>query len=310
MDVENKESSLPLLVVIAGPTASGKTNVAITLARHFNTEILSCDSRQCYREMEIGVAKPSKDELSLVPHYFINSHSIQDAVDAAAYERLGLKVLEEIFSTHRIAIVVGGTGLYLKALCEGVDQMPYIPEEIRNEVRTLYEKDGLTGLHEKLKSSDPVYLVKGEIMNPQRVMRALEISLQTGNSILALQTKQAQQRPFRILYIGMDLPREAIYQRINQRVDEMMEAGLADEVKTLLPCRKLNALQTVGYTELFDFYDGNCTLAQAVDKIKQHTRNYAKRQMTWFKKTHGMHWIAPHDTRKMINLINENKIPV
>jgi tRNA dimethylallyltransferase len=307
MDAQNKESSLPLLVVIAGPTASGKTGVAIQLAQHFQTQIISCDSRQCYREMDLGVAKPSLEELSLVPHYFINSHSIQDAVDAAAYERLGLKVLEEIFSTHRIAIVVGGTGLYLKALCEGVDQMPAIPDEIRNSVRTLFEKEGLAGLHETLKKTDPAYFASGEIMNPQRVMRALEISMHTGTSILSLQTKQAQQRPFRILYIGMDVPRETLYQRINKRVDEMIDAGLADEVKTLLPYRKLNALQTVGYTEFFDFYDGNCTLAQAVDKIKQHTRNYAKRQITWFKKINGMHWMAPHDIGKIIAMINENR---
>lgn len=307
MDAQNKESSLPLLVVIAGPTASGKTGIAIQLAQHFHTEILSCDSRQCYREMNIGVAKPSPEELSLIPHYFINSHSIQESVDAAAYERFGLQVLEKIFATHRIAVVVGGTGLYLKALCEGVDQMPAIPIEIRNEVRTLYETDGLTGIQKRLKHKDPAYFASGEIMNPQRVMRALEISMHTGNSILSLQTKQVQQRPFRIFYIGMDMPRETLYQRINKRVDEMMQAGLADEVKTLLPYRKLNALQTVGYTEIFDCYDGNCTLAQAVEKIKQHTRNYAKRQMTWFKKINGMHWMAPHEINKIIELVNQNR---
>ena len=304
MDALNKESNKPLLVVIAGPTASGKTNVAIKLAQHFNTEILSCDSRQCYRETNIGVAKPSPDELLLVPHHFINSHSIYDAVDVAEYERFGLQVLKKLFSTHKMAIVAGGTGLYLKALCEGIDQMPAIPDEIRNDIRTLYEKKGISGLQEKLKIIDPAYFSNGEILNPQRVMRALEISLHTGKSILTLQTKQAQDRPFRSLYVGMDLPREILYQRINQRVDEMMGAGLADEVRTLLTYRKLNALQTVGYTEIFDFYDGNYTLPQAVEKIKQHTRNYAKRQMTWFKKINGMHWISPHEISKIIILIN------
>lgn len=295
-------------MVIAGPTASGKTNVAIKLAQHFNTEILSCDSRQCYREMDIGVAKPLPEELALVPHHFINSHSIHESVDAAVYERYGQQALEKIFTRQKIAIAVGGTGLYLKALCESVDQMPAIPDEIRNDVRTLYEKEGLNGLHEKLKITDPAYFSKGEIQNPQRVMRALEISLHTNKSILTLQTKKARERTFRIMYIGLDLPREILYQRINQRVDEMMDAGLEDEVKTLLPFRKLNALQTVGYTELFDFYVGTCTLPQAVDKIKQHTRNYAKRQITWFKKIHGMQWIAPHEMSKLIYLINEKSV--
>jgi tRNA dimethylallyltransferase len=304
----NKEKTKPLLVVIAGPTASGKTNVAIKLAQHFNTEILSCDSRQCYREMDIGVAKPLPEELALVPHHFINSHSIHESVDAAVYERYGLRALEKIFTHHKIAIAVGGTGLYLKALCEGVDPMPEIPDEIRNDIRNLFEKQGLPGLHEKLKITDADYFSKGEILNPQRVMRALEISLFTGKSILTLQTRQAQERPFRILYLGMNFPREILYQRINQRVDEMVETGLADEVKALLPYGKLNALQTVGYTELFNFYDGKLSLSQAVDKIKQHTRNYAKRQITWFKKINGMHWLAPDEISEMVYLINEKSV--
>jgi len=294
------DTSLPLLVVVAGPTASGKTGVGIQIARHFQSEILSADSRQCYRELNIGVAKPSPPELHAAKHYFIDSHSIHQPVDAAGFAEYGLAVLGHLFKKKNIAVAVGGTGLYIKALCEGVDDIPKIPETIREELVSLYEKQGIGGLQEKLKMVDPVYFADGEIKNPQRVMRALEVSLHTGKSIRQFQQSLAKPRPFRILYLGLDVQREKLHQQINTRVDEMMQAGLLKEAEQLMPYRHLNALQTVGYTELFDYFDGKTTLDQAIDLIKIHTRQYAKRQITWFKKVPGMNWVAPERVEEMI----------
>lgn len=294
-------------MVIAGPTASGKTGVAIQLARHFNTEILSADSRQCYREMNIGVARPSTFELAQVPHHFIASHSIRDNVDAALYEELGLAILNHIFTTEDIAIAVGGTGLYIKALCEGIDPMPVIPEQVRREVRTMYGTQNLEAIQHRLKAIDPEYAMTGEMQNPQRVMRALEVVMATGKSIRHFQTKKNANRPFGVLYLGMELPKETLHERINLRVDKMVEEGLVEEVKGLLPFKTLNALQTVGYRELFDYLEGKNTLADAIALVKTHTRQYAKRQMTWFKKVAGMHWVAPDNIEEMVSLISRAK---
>jgi tRNA dimethylallyltransferase len=282
-----QDNSKPLLIVVAGPTASGKTNVAIQLAQYFQTSILSADSRQCYRELNIGVAKPSPAELDAANHYFIDSHSIHQPMDAAAYAEYGLSILKELFREKNIAIAVGGTGLYVKALCEGVDDIPKVPPNIREEVISLYQTRGIEGLQEKLKEVDPQYFADGEINNPQRVMRALEVIIGTGKSIRSFQLGQVKARNFRVLYFGLDVEREKLYQQINQRVDEMMKCGLLKEAESLLPFRHLNALQTVGYTELFDYFDGKTSLDQAIELIKIHTRQYAKRQVTWFKKIPG-----------------------
>ncbi len=305
MDEAIPEKKKPLLVVVAGPTASGKTGVAIQLARHFNTEILSADSRQCFREMNIGVAKPTTEELAQAPHHFIGSHSIHENVDAAVFESYGLQVLSNIFSKQNIAIAVGGTGLYIKALCEGIDPMPAIPEAIRMDVRRVYENEGLPALQSRLTQEDPEYAATGEMQNPQRAMRALEVALATGKSIRHFQQKTAAERAFRTLYLGMEWPKETLHERINKRVELMVEAGLVEEVKALVPFKNLNALQTVGYKEIFDFLDGKTTLETAIDLVKTHTRQYAKRQMTWFKKVEGMHWVNPSITGEMIDLINE-----
>jgi tRNA dimethylallyltransferase len=300
-----EDNSKPLLVVVAGPTASGKTNVAIQLAKYFQTSILSADSRQCYRELNIGVAKPSPSELLAANHYFIDSHSIHQPVDAAAYAEYGLSILDQLFREKNIAIAVGGTGLYIKALCEGVDDIPKVPAHIREEVISLYQTLGIEGLQEKLKEIDPQYFSDGEIQNPQRVMRALEISIATGKSIRHFQQGKVKERNFRVLYFGMDVPREKLHQQINQRVDEMMKTGLLKEAESLLPFRHLNALQTVGYTELFDYFDGKTGLEEAVERIKIHTRQYAKRQVTWFKKVNGMNWMAPGAVEEMTGRIVE-----
>jgi tRNA dimethylallyltransferase len=301
-------SEKPLLVVVAGPTASGKTAVAIALAKHFGTEILSADSRQCFREMTIGVAKPTDNELSQVRHHFINTHSISQAVDAAAYESYGLGVLNKLFSSRNIVIAAGGTGLYIKALCEGIDAMPAIDDAIRMEVRKLYDREGLQAISTLLKSKDSVYASDGEMQNPQRVMRALEVVMQTGKSIRCFQQGPVGKRFFNTLYLGMDVQKEVLHQRIHDRVDDMMKAGLQEEVKALLPYRTHNALQTVGYKELFNYLEGKISLEQAVEQIKIHTRQYAKRQLTWFRKVEGIHWFSPTDITGMINCIQEHML--
>lgn len=292
-----------VLLVIAGPTAVGKTTLAIALASRFKTEILSADSRQCYRELNIGVAKPSAEELLMVPHHFIHSHSITSPFDAAQYEQFGLETLEGIFADKRMAIMVGGTGLYIQAVCAGVDEMPAIPAVIRAEVRKGYEESGLEWLTAQIRLLDPVYYASGEIKNPHRMIRALEFVRATGQSIRNFQRGKPKARPFKIIKIGLELPREVLNARIDQRVDEMMAAGLLAEVEALRPYKHLQALQTVGYRELFDYLDGLSSLDAAVELIKRHTRQYAKRQMTWFKKDPEFNWFNPHQTSEIEALI-------
>jgi tRNA dimethylallyltransferase len=256
-------------VIIAGPTAVGKTAVAIEVARHFNTAIISADSRQCFKEMTIGVAKPSREELQQVPHYFINSHSIHDDVNAAVYEQYALQAADEIFRQHDITVVTGGTGLYIKAFCEGLDDMPPVSLAVRQAITDAYEQNGLGWLQQQVKEQDPLYYETGEIQNPQRLIRALEVKQATGESIRSFQQGKKAVRPFRIIKLGLELPRPELNARINARVDNMMQQGLLQEVKALVPFKHLNALQTVGYTELFDYLDGKTTLQQAVEHIRQ-----------------------------------------
>lgn len=284
------------VIIIAGPTASGKTALAILLAQHFSTQIISADSRQCYRELNIGVAKPSAQELSLLHHYFINSHSIQDHFSAADYERYALQCVEEIHARNNVAIMVGGTGLYIKAFCEGLDDIPAIDPAIKENIARQYEAGGMQWLQEEMKKNDPVYFEQGEIHNPQRMLRALEVKLSTGQSISSFQRKEKKERPFNIIKIGLELPRPVLYNRINERVDVMIAEGLEAEVQSLLPYKHLNALQTVGYRELFDFYEGQISRDKAIELIKQNSRHYAKRQMTWFKREEEMYWVNGQDT--------------
>ena len=280
-------------IIIVGPTAVGKTAVAIQLAQHFSTDIISCDSRQCFNELNIGVAKPSEAELSLVKHYFINSHSIHETVNAAVFETYALEKVNQIFQQHDIAVMVGGTGLYVKAFCDGMDDVPQTDENIRKNINDGYQQEGLAWLQEQVKENDPLYFSKGEIQNPHRLLRALEVKLSTGKSILEFQTKQKKKRDFNIIKIGLELPRPELNERISRRVDIMMQDGLLEEVKTLLPYQHLNALQTVGYRELFEYLNGSVSLQDAVTSIKINTRQYAKRQMTWFKKDAEITWCKP-----------------
>lgn len=282
-----------ICIIIVGPTAVGKTALAIQLAQHFNTQIISADSRQCYKELNIGVAKPSANELNTITHHFINSHSIHHEVNTAVYEQYALQKLDEVFKTSNTAIVVGGTGLYIKALCNGVDLIPNIPSGLRQNIVVQYEQQGMVWLQNEVAIKDPLYFQQGEIENPQRLMRALEVMLHTGNSILSYQTKTKKERPFNIIKIGLQLPRDILYERINSRVDIMLQDGLLKEAEALLPYKHLNALQTVGYTELFDYFENKISLDRAIELIKQNTRHYAKRQITWFKKDEEINWENP-----------------
>jgi tRNA dimethylallyltransferase len=269
--------------------------VAVQLARDYHTEIISADSRQCFREMAIGVARPSGAELAAVPHHFIASHSIQEEVTAATFESYALAKAKELFRGKEVVIVVGGTGLYIRAFCEGMDLIPDIDPEIRQMVIKEYEEKGINWLQSAIKEKDFAFYTTGEIQNPQRSMRALEVVLSTGKSILEFRTGKKAVREFNIIKLGLDLPKETLHQQIHLRVDQMMNAGLEQEVRSLLPYRQLNALQTVGYSEMFEYLDGKISLEQAVDQIKTHTRQYAKRQLTWFRKDKDINWFSPHD---------------
>lgn len=281
--------------IIAGPTAVGKTAIAIALAKRLDTAIVSADSRQCYREMSVGTAKPTTVELEEVKHYFIDTHSVTTALDAADYETLALGYLQNIFAAHDAAVVCGGTGLYIKALCEGLDTMPAVSEEIVRDVNNEYETRGLQWLQHAVMEEDPDFYKEGEIKNPARLLRALIFKRSVGESIINYRTGEKKKRDFRIVRVGLELPREVLYERINMRVDKMMADGLLDEVRNLYSLRHLKNLQTVGYSELFEHIEGLYTLQEAVDKIKQNTRHYAKRQMTWFRKDKEMHWLQADD---------------
>jgi tRNA dimethylallyltransferase len=280
-------------IIIVGPTAVGKTTIALQLAQIFSTTIISSDSRQCYRELNIGVAKPEPAELEAVHHNFINSHSIHEAVNAADFEKYALTIVEKIFQKSDIAIMVGGTGLYIKAFCEGLDKIPEVPLAIREQIIQNYQTKGIEWLSEMVQEKDAAYTAQGNMQNPQRMMRALEIISFTGNSILSYQTHQKEKRNFNIIKIGLELPRPELYERINSRVNRMIADGLIQEASTLQPYQHLNALQTVGYSELFDYFNGKISKEKAIEMIKQNTRHYAKRQMTWFKKDEEINWLAP-----------------
>ncbi|HNS12337.1 MAG TPA: tRNA (adenosine(37)-N6)-dimethylallyltransferase MiaA [Bacteroidia bacterium] len=298
---------MPTLIVIAGPTASGKTSLAIKLAQHFSTQILSADSRQFYKGLDIGTAKPSSSELALIDHHFIDSHNITDDYNISDYEQDALKILESIFTKVNVAILTGGSGLYIRAVCSGIDEQPGRNDSIRKDLINIYESKGLEELRIKLKSLDPVYYNSVDLANPHRLIRALEVCLTTGKKFSDFRKNVPVPRPFNILKIGLLLSREVLYERIDKRVDQMITQGLVQEAQRLFPYRHVNALNTVGYKELFNFIDGKTTLEEAIDLIKQNTRNYAKRQMTWFRKEQGIKWFDPEDYSGILNYI-ESKL--
>lgn len=293
----------PLLVCIVGPTAIGKTDVAITLAQQFTTEIVSADSRQFFKEMSIGTAKPLPEELAAVPHHFINSHSITEPFSVGDFEKAGLLLLEKLFKKHAIVFLVGGSGLYVQAITQGFDNLPKAPPEIRAELNKQLTEEGIERLQKRLEALDPTYYAEVDICNPQRLIRALEVCISTGQPFSSYRSHAANERPFEVLTIGLNTERSQLYTQINKRVDNMMELGLLAEVETLLPYRDLNALQTVGYQELFDFFGGIKSLDKAVEEIKQNTRHFAKRQLTWFRKNTETHWFEPQQIAEISALI-------
>jgi len=294
------------LVVVAGPTAVGKTAAAIELARYYDTVVVSADSRQFFREMSIGTAKPSAAELAQVKHYFIDSHAINEAFSVGDFEKQGLALLDELFKIHDHVILAGGSGLYIKAICEGFDDLPTADQHIREKLNLELEEKGINYLQEKLKSVDPVYYAEVDLSNPQRIIRALEVFESSGNPISFYRQSTVNKRPFNIIKLALNLPREILYKRINDRVDIMIQQGLLTEATDLLPHRYLNALNTVGYSEIFDYFDGKLTQEKAIEMIKQNTRRFAKRQLTWFRKDKSFIWFdagEPDVIRKMIKTV-------
>ena len=293
------------VIIIVGPTASGKTSVAIELARHFKTEIISADSRQCFKELSIGVARPLEKELQTIRHHFIASHSIHDNINAGTFAQYALEQANKLFTTHDVVIMTGGTGLYIKAFCEGIDAIPTVPVEIRQTIISKYAEEGLEWLQKEIQQKDAAFYKSGEIKNPHRLMRALEVVETTGKSILEFREGRKDERNFNIVKIGLELPKEKLHRNINERGDKMIEDGLIEEAKQLVTYKGLNALQTVGYSEIFDYLNGKITVEEAIELIKKNTRQYAKRQMTWFKRDNEIKWFAPDEIGKMKGHLND-----
>jgi len=304
-------SAMPLsktLIVIAGPTAIGKTDLAIKIAQHYHSEIISADSRQFYKEMHIGTAKPSTEELAAVRHHFIDSHSITEPFTVGDFEEQALALINELFEKHDKVVVAGGSGLFIKAITDGFDKLPKAPPELREELNQLFAQKGIETLQQKLKELDPQYSEEVDLSNPQRLIRALEVCISTGLPFSSFRTKETQQRDFNIIKIALNTEREKLYERINLRVDLMVKAGLIEEVKALIPYRNFNALNTVGYSELFEYFDGKISLQQAIDAIKQNTRRFAKRQLTWFRREEGINWFEPTQFQEIIQHIDKASI--
>ena len=287
--MSNKKETL---IVIAGPTASGKTAFAIKVAKALNTVILSADSRQFYKEMSIGTAAPTEEELSQAKHYFVHHISIEDKYDVADYERDAIQLLDELFKTHDAVVMTGGSGLFIDAVCNGIDTMPNVEPEIREKVQKLFDEGSLKALQNEVLHLDPEYFAIVDQQNPRRLQRALEVCYQTGKSFSSFRSGNTVRRDFGIKKYALLWDRQQLIERIDKRVDMMMEQGLLNEAKALYHKRDLNALNTVGYKELFAYFDGQCTLAEAVQQIKTHTRQYAKRQMTWLRKDNSYQWIT------------------
>lgn len=298
MEHENK-----YLIVIAGPTAIGKTSLAIKAAQHFSTEIISADSRQFYKELNIGVARPSIEELNTVPHHFIANISIHQNYTAADFEKEALLKLEQLFQKHKTVVLAGGSGLFINALLNGLDNLPK-DEKLREKLNNRLQKEGITPLAQELKKLDEEEYNSIDSNNPRRVIRSLEICLLSGKKASELKKQNTLPRNFTPIKIALNTDREVLYDRINKRVDLMLNEGMEKEVKSLLPLKHLNALQTVGYKELFEHYDGKTSFNKAVELVKQHTRNYAKRQLTWFRKDKDYTWFEPTQTEEIIAFCN------
>ncbi len=293
------------LIVIVGPTGSGKTDLSIRIAQHYAAPILSTDSRQFYRGIPIGTAQPSQEQLNAVDHYLIASHELEDCLNCGTYEVLALEILEKLFQQSDYVVAVGGSGLYIQALCEGMDDLPQADAALRERLAERFKTEGLESLSEELKRLDPTYWAQVDRRNPARVLRALEVCLQTGRPYSEQRTGERRKRHFEVVKIGVDMPREELYARINLRVDKMMEEGLEAEAHRVYPLRHLNSLQTVGYKELFSYFDGEISREEAVELIKRNSRRYAKRQLTWFRRDEAIRWFHPSATEEVIAYIEE-----
>jgi len=300
-------SEKPILILVVGPTAVGKTNLCLNLAKKFETEIISCDSRQFYREMNLGTAKPTQEELSEVLHHMINSHSIEENYDVKSFEEDVLELLDQLFQKHQVVIMTGGSGLFADAVTEGMDEMPEIPAGIRGQVIKAYHEKGLEFLQDEVKRLDPNYFELVDQQNPQRLMRALEVCRGTGKTFSSFRVKNKIERPFKTIKIGLNRDRDELYSRIDLRMDQMVETGLFEEAESLFDKRHLNSLQTVGYQEIFAMLEGKYDREEAIRLLKRNSRRYAKRQLTWFRRDEKIHWFHPDQEDEIIAFI-ENQI--
>lgn len=292
------------LIVVVGPTASGKTDLSIALARHYNAPIISTDSRQVYKGLPIGTAYPSEEQLQAVEHHFIAELELTEDFNCGQYEQRALERLDLLFKTHDTVVAVGGSGLYVRALCEGMDNLPQADVALRDTLADRLQNEGVEALAEQLKELDPEYYNIVDRQNPARVMRALEVCLTSGQKYSELRSGERKERDFQIVKVGVTMPREQLYDRVNRRVDMMIDAGLEAEARAVLPYRHCNSLRTVGYSEMFDYFDGTTTLDQAVELIKRNTRHYAKRQLTWFRRDADVQWFNPSDREQIIKYID------
>ena len=292
------------LIVITGPTAVGKTALCLEIAKHFDIPIINADSRQIYRELRIGTAQPTKEQMQEVKHYFVGTLGLDDYYSASLFEQQVLECLEQQFLTNDYALLSGGSMMYIDAVCDGIDDIPTIDDETRSLMKQRLADEGLEALVEELKRLDPEYYEIVDRQNPRRVVHALEICVMTGKTYTSFRKREKRQRPFQIIKIGLNRPREELYDRINQRVDQMMADGLLEEARSLYPLRHLNALNTVGYKELFDYLEGRWPLEEAVERIKGNTRRYARKQLTWYKKDERMKWFHPQETEQIISYIS------
>lgn len=294
------------LVVILGPTGVGKTDTCIKVAKHFNVPIINADSRQIFMELPIGTAAPTQTQQQDVKHYFVGNHHIEDYYSASMFEQDALQLIDQLFASNDLALMSGGSMMYIDAVCNGIDDIPTVDDNTRQWMKQRLEHEGLPALVEELKVLDPEHYNFVDKNNPRRVVHALEICHMTGKTYTSFRTNQIKQRPFNIVKIGLNLPREELYQRINQRVLNMMQEGLEEEARKVYPKRQYNSLSTVGYRELFEYFDGLCTLEEAITKIQSNTRRYMRKQLTWFKKDDKIQWFSPNNIEEIINYISKS----